>query len=505
MRVIEIASATGGEVLAGDPARVIRGISTDSREIRGGELFVALVAERDGHGFAPQAIRAGAGALLVQRRLSSEELPDPTLPVILVKDTLHALGDLAAAWLARYRTSCKVIGITGSSGKTTSKEMLAAILQQCAPTLKTAGNYNNLIGLPLTLFQLSSQHRFAVLEMGMNAFGEIARLTEIARPDVGWITIVAPAHLEGVGSIEGVARAKGELFAGLGSSDIGIVNADDPLVLAQSEGLRGERIYYSTDPDIASRLPEDAKAVYLLQAAICGSEGFDVTAQSFAHGRLSFHLPLVGQHQISNALGAIAAAGALGIEAEAVIAGLKALQPEGRRLRVIHTNLGVHLIDDCYNSNPASKRAALHTLAQLAAGSPTIAVLGDMLELGESEAALHAQIGRAVVEHQINALFAFGARSRAMVEAAREAGLQDAHHFEDIEELWQALAPRLRSELWILVKGSRGMRLERITQRIEATSNFTGELMPLPTNASSEPAVHSPLSSTPPSAQDEIE
>ncbi len=422
MRVAEVAAATGGEVISGNPDVVVRGVATDSRELPQGSLFVALVAARDGHSFVPSAIQGGAAAVLVQRPLTEEERGNSTLPIILVDDTLAALGDLASAWLSRHRSHCKVVGITGSSGKTTGKEMLGAILQQTAPTLKTKGNFNNLIGLPLTLFGLETKHRYAVLEMGMNAFGEIARMTEIARPDVGWITLVAPAHLEGVGSIEGVAKAKGELFLGLGRNDTAIVNADDPQIMEKAKALTCAKIFYSTNADAASRLPQDAHSVVLLQATPLGEEGFSVSAHSYAHGRLSFRLPLVGRHQIGNALGAVAAASVLGAPAQAILSGLEQLQPEGRRLRVIHTDAGVHLIDDCYNSNPASKKAAIQTLIDLAQDAPSIAILGDMLELGEAETEMHKKIGELAAQQQITALFAFGPRAKAIAQGAPSTG-----------------------------------------------------------------------------------
>lgn len=472
MRLSEVAAVTGGQVSESDSHILIHGVSTDSRSLPKGSLFVALVAARDGHAFVPSALQQGASAVLAERPLTEEETGGKHVPVVLVKDTLRALGDLASAWLSRHRSHCKVVGITGSSGKTTAKEMLAAILQQVAPTHKTAGNFNNLIGLPLTIFGVDQEHQFAVLEMGMNAFGEIARMTEVARPDVGWITIVAPAHLEGVGSLDGVARAKGELFEGLGSQDTAVINADDPKVMERAASLTCRKVYYSTDPDAASRLPQDAHLVVLLQATPLGEDGFSVSAHHYDHGRISFRLPLVGRHQIGNALGAVAAAASLGASPEAIVAGFAQLQPEGRRLRVVHTTSQVHLIDDCYNSNPASKKAALQTLSDLAQSSPRIAVLGDMLELGQAEEEMHAMIGQAAAQHQLTALFAFGPRSKAMAQAAIQAGMaaSDVYHFEEAEPMWEALQERLTAGTWVLVKGSRGMRLERISQHLEAYS-----------------------------------
>ncbi|MCB9641959.1 MAG: UDP-N-acetylmuramoyl-tripeptide--D-alanyl-D-alanine ligase [Myxococcales bacterium] len=471
MRLSEVAAVTGGRVEGGDPETLLHGVSTDSRSLPKGSLFVALVAARDGHTFVPSALQNGAVAVLAQRSLTPEEKAGRTqLPVVVVEDTLQALGDLASAWLSRHRSHCKVVGITGSSGKTTGKEMLAAILQQVAPTHKTAGNFNNLIGLPLTVFGIDDSHHFAVLEMGMNAFGEIARMTEISRPDVGWITIVAPAHLEGVGSIDGVARAKGELFDGLGSQDTAIVNADDPKIMERAAKLRCERVFYSTDPDAASKIPAGARLVVLLQATPLGEDGFSVSAHSYEHGRISFRLPLVGRHQIGNALGAVAAATVLGATPDAIVSGFAQLQPEGRRLRVIHTPSNVHLIDDCYNSNPTSKKAAIQTLSDLAQDAPKIAVLGDMLELGGAEEELHAMIGQVAAQHHLTALFAFGPRSKAMAQAAIAGGMDasDVYHFEEAEPMWEALKARLTSGTWVLVKGSRGMRLERISQHLES-------------------------------------
>jgi UDP-N-acetylmuramoyl-tripeptide--D-alanyl-D-alanine ligase len=472
----QIANWTSGSLHNGAPEILVKSVAFDSRKLTSEGLFVALVADRDGHDYIPTAVESGAAAVL----LSDVSKAPATLPYILVEDTLKAMGDLASGW--RQANQCSVVGITGSNGKTTCKEMVATILDQIGPTLKTAGNFNNLIGLPMTLFQLKPKHAYAVLEMGMNAPGEIAQLAAIAAPQVGVITCVAAAHLEGLGSIEGVAKAKGELFAELAADSTAVINADDPHVLALQKSLNCRRIFFTTQTRANSSLPDSAQVVSLESSESLGTDGFRLEVQRPVPGRggllvsggktevISFTLPLVGRHQVSNALAAIATVSALNIPASSIAKGLAKIEPTGRRMRVVDAAQHGQLIDDCYNSNPNSARAALQTLRELGEGQETIAVLGDMLELGAGAKHAHASVGRFAAATKLHALFAFGPLGKETANAAQLAGMdaENIFHFEDVDELWDALQPRLHSQSWVLVKGSRGMRLERISERIEA-------------------------------------
>lgn len=460
----EIATQTGGRVLQGDPQFCVQGVSNDSRNLTPGALFVALVAERDGHTFIDSACEAGAGALLVS---DAGRAYPADIPVVLVEDTFRAMGDIAAA----YRLACapKVVGVTGSNGKTSTKEMIARILEEMGKTLYTDGNFNNLIGLPLTIFRMEPDHAYAVLEMGMNAPGEIARLTEIATPDVGVITCVAEAHLEGLGSIEGVARAKGELFDNMRPESTAIINADDPNIMKQSADVNCRRLFFSSTTPPAY-VPEGGLRVSLTSLESLGPDGFSFQVHLPETYPFSVTLPLIGRHQVGNALAAIAAAFSVGATPKAIQKGLAKVQPTGRRGRLITTQAGVSLLDDCYNSNPSSCAAGLHTLQELAGEHPSIAVLGDMLELGDGEAEAHARIGRLAAEIGIQHLFAFGPLSKHLARGALEApnSPKVVFHTQDVDALWNALQASLSPHAWILVKGSRGMRLERISQHIEA-------------------------------------
>lgn len=481
----QIALWTGGKLLQGDPQAAVTSVAFDSRKLQPSGLFVALKAERDGHSFIPAAIERGAAGLLI----SDASACPADIPTIQVKDTLFALGELALHYVAAH--PCQTIGITGSNGKTTCKEMVGQIMSRLGPICKTEGNFNNLIGLPMTLFGLSPDDKYAVLEMGMNAFGEIARLAEIAQPQVGLITTVAAAHLEGVGSIEGVARAKGELFAALSADQTAIINADNPHIMAQQKTLTCRRLFFTSQPHMKTSLPEHVPMVTLESCESLGIEGFALEVRRpvvgedgvlISGGRyetFTCQLPLVGHHQVHNALASIATVTALGVPVDAIVDGLAGITPTGRRMRVAQAKGGTSLLDDCYNSNPNSARAALQTLRDLGKGCQRIAVLGDMLELGANAEVAHAALGRYALAMEVDALFAFGPLSAATAASAKSYGAQEqgltedkVFHFgnvDDIDALWEALSGFLGPETWVLVKGSRGMRLERISERIEAS------------------------------------
>jgi len=453
----EIARITGGRLVPVDARVEIRSVSTDSRTLRAGELFVPLRGENfDGHDFLTLAVRNGAAACL-----SEDVISGMTVPVIVVNDTLKALGDLAAA--VRGRFSGPVAAITGSSGKTTTKEMLAAILTRTAPGLVTAGNFNNLIGLPLTLLQHEEAQRWMVLEMGMSARGEIARLCEIASPTVGVITNVGAAHLETLHGIDGVARAKGELFEALGPGGSAVINADDPLVRALPVANGVRRLLFGLAPEAEVR----AENVAMND----GRARFDLVLPD---GRRTISLPVAGRHNISNGLAAAAVASVLGITADDIAGGLEGFSMCGGRMEVQSLANGMLLIDDSYNANPLSMAAALQALTDLAHGQRRIAVLGDMLELGDASEELHWQCGE-IAAQKADHLLTVGALGAALAEGALQAGMpqQAVQACASHEELLTQLQALLRPGDRILVKGSRGMRMEKISNALRAGSGGT--------------------------------
>ncbi len=424
-------------------------VTSDSRTATAGSLFVALRGERfDGHDFVTQVKQQGAVAALVER--TDEAWGD--FPLLRVADTCLALGALAAFWRSRF--SIPVVGLTGSSGKTTVKEMIAAILRaevgDAEQVLATQGNLNNAIGMPLTLLELRDTHRYAVIEMGMNHPGEISYLTRISRPDVALITNAQAAHLEGLGSVEAVAHAKGEIFEGLATNGSAIINADDDYADLWQELAKGHRILR-----FGTRQPADLTAAYRLQPF--GSEIEMTTPQ----GACSLNLPVPGEHNVRNALAAAAVAVALGVSNAVIARGLTLAASVKGRLQKKAGLHGATLIDDTYNANPGSVRAALAVLAGLP-GKKAL-VLGDMGELGEGARALHAEIGAAAKAAGIDRLFTLGDLSAAAAEAFGPGG----RHFEYIEDLLHEVENQLAPDVTVLVKGSRFMQMERVVKSFE--------------------------------------
>ncbi len=462
----ELAAATGGH-WTGTPPASVEGVSTDTRTLPAGALFVALRGERfDGHAFLPEAAARGAAAAVVDDRFDpTEGLRGPAARLV-VEDTLRALG--AIAHLHRSRFQIPVVGVTGSNGKTTTREMIAAILATRGSVLKTEGNLNNEVGVPLTLFGLEPSHSAAVIEMGMSHPGEIARLAAIALPQVGVVTLAAPAHLEGLGTVDAVADAKAELYAGLPPGGIVIANADDARMLKRAQASGRRMITFSASKGRRGDVVVLEIVPFSLASAPEGRQGEDGLRFVLGVGNreIPVHIPgLIGAHNAANAAAAAAAAIALGCTDREIVRGLSTVRPVGRRLRLETLPSGVALLDDCYNANPASMAAALATLAALAApGRRSVAVLGDMLELGAFEAEAHRALG-AEAAKAAAVLAAFGPRSRATAEAARAAGL-DAFHTEDVDALVRWARATLAPGDVLLVKGSRGMRLERLVEAL---------------------------------------
>ena len=414
------------------------GASMDSRYVAANELFVALPGTRvDGHDFLSVARERGAAAALVERKIA-----DP-LPQIVVADARLALGQLAAWWRAHY--TCHVIGLTGSNGKTTVKELLAAILERCGATLATQGNLNNDIGLPLTLLRLRSSHRYAVIEMGANHPGEIEYLTRITQPEVALINNAGPAHLEGFGSVEGVARAKGEIFSGLGAKGIAVINADDAYASIWEKIVAARRI-------VRFGLTAGAEVSAQWEGDAFGSRLHLRTPAGSAHSTL--HFP--GQHNVLNALAAAAAAFAVNVKLQDIALGLESARGAPGRMQIKAGRNDARIIDDTYNANPASVQAALDVLASCR--GRRVLVLGDLAELGDDKVALHRNIGAAASAGGIDALYTVGTLSAHATNA-----FQGEHrHFATQEELMANLIPLLALGVTVLVKGSRSAHMERV-------------------------------------------
>lgn len=449
----ELLASTGGTASGALPERVTA-VSTDTRSLGPGALFVALKGESfDAHDLLDKAAAAGAAAAVVRRGTRAVA----GLPLVEVDDTLVALGRIARHH--RRRFSLPLGAITGSNGKTTTKEMIGAILEARGPALKTEGNLNNEIGVPLTLLRLEPRHTAAIIEMGMNHPGELARLSAIAEPKVALVTLVAPAHLEGLGTIDAVAAAKAEVWGGLAKDGLAIANGDDPLVRARAAKCGREVLLYGACADAQVRLLEiashDARGLVLH----IGWKGAAYTVRS----------AFVGSHNAVNACGAFAMGVSLGCSPEQCVAGLEAARPWAHRLSLHQAPGGITVIDDCYNANPSSMVAALEALRALAAGRRCVAVLGDMLELGAGEAALHREVGERAVAEGVQVLVSFGPRSKALHEAAASALGPRACWVpatDRVEPAVEFLRSQLKSDDVVLVKGSRGTRLERVVEAL---------------------------------------
>jgi UDP-N-acetylmuramoyl-tripeptide--D-alanyl-D-alanine ligase len=429
------ASYLGGDVM-------FRGISTDTRTLVEGNLFVALEGPNfDGHDYLEQAQRKGAVAAAV-RHADSDGLPQ-----LQVEDTRLALGALAANWRARF--SLPLVAVTGSNGKTSVKEMLAAILRRCGETLVTQGNFNNEIGVPHTLFGLSDKHQFAVVELGANHPGEIAYLTSLVRPTVAVINNAAPAHLEGFGSMDGVARAKGELFDSVATDTVCVVNADDAYADLW-------RTLAGTRTMLGFGLDAEADVTAEWQGDVSGSDLRLITADAEAET----HIALPGRHNVMNALAATAAALAMGIDLQVIAAGISAVQPVRGRWQTQPGLSGCHVIDDTYNANPASLKAGLELLSSTE--GETWLVLGDMGELGGDGEVLHRDVGEAARNAGITRLFTLGDLA---AQAAQEFGA-GGESFSDIDALKAVLRTQVCEGVSVLVKGSRAMHMERIVEAL---------------------------------------
>jgi UDP-N-acetylmuramoyl-tripeptide--D-alanyl-D-alanine ligase len=447
MMLSDIAKAVGG-TLQGTDMR-IESVDTDSRRIQAGQLFVGIQGERfDGNTFAAEALKLGATAVMIS------DATQAVSPAVLVTDTRLALGKLANYW--RQQLHAPITAITGSNGKTTTKEMLNAILAAAlgdgATVHATQGNLNNDIGMPLTLLKARAQHQQIVLEMGMNHLGEIAYLSNIAQPDVAVINNAGTAHIGELGSRENIAKAKGEIFEGLAEHGIAVINADDAFA-DYWRSLNPSRKVIT----FALKKSADITATYSEEAQ---SSKLSLTTPS---GSVSFQLPILGVHNIYNALAASAAAVALGIENQSIAAGLASFGGVHGRLEYKQGYYGAVLIDDTYNANPDSMKAAIDVLSHL--NTSRVFVMGDMGELGADAVAMHAAVGAYAREHNVHHFVTLGENS----QHASNAFGSSAQHFKEVELLVKHLKALMKQGVTVLVKGSRFMKMERVVKLLEVS------------------------------------
>ncbi|MBF0292589.1 MAG: UDP-N-acetylmuramoyl-tripeptide--D-alanyl-D-alanine ligase [Nitrospinae bacterium] len=448
----EIAQAVGGELVAHKKAEV-NGVVTDSRNISRGSLFVAIKGpNHDGHRFVRDAFAKGAAVALISEH--SLMLTEPYGVFVVVEDTVTALQELAAYHRSRFK-KLLVVGVTGSSGKTTVKNMTAAALSRRYVTLKTEGNLNNHIGVPMTLLNLTRKHEAAVIEMGMSSAGEIARLARIAAPSIGVITNIGSAHLGGLGSVAAVRKAKGELLDEMTRRGKAVLNIDDP---------NSEPLIKKTPLNTVTFGWGDGADARVMESRLAPS-GRRVTIRWKKKENYA-KLKLIGVRDADNASAAFAVAGAAGVEAGEIVKGLGSVKPEKMRMEPVRLANGALLINDAYNANPDSVKSAIQTLVEIGGGGRTIFVFGDMLELGPEEEAIHARIGKFAGKSGVNAFYSYGPLAG---RSAKEAGLVagcNAKAGKNKERLADEIAGQLRPGDVALVKGSRGMRMEDVVDRI---------------------------------------
>lgn len=455
MTIGEIEKAAGATLVRGRPESTVEGVSTDTRTLKKDELFVALKGESfDGHDFVDKAISGGAAAVLVETGRAGEKYPGEAA-VLGVTDTLTALGDVAADYRSRF--SMPFVGITGSNGKTTTKEMVAHVLKSQGTVVAAKKSFNNFIGLPLTIFEVVPDAVAVVLEMGTSARGEITRLCEIGRPQIGLITNIGPTHLEKLKSIEGVAAAKAELLEGLPKDGTAILNADDKWCrkLYRIAERKGKLVTFGTSADA------DIRAADVHQ----DTEGLSFVTSE--HVRVELSVP--GRHNVANALAAIAVCRRLGMNMKDVAEGLAGFTGVAMRMEPVRVG-GLTVINDTYNANPVNMAAALDEFKRYRTSGTRHFACADMLELGEQSAELHRELGERIAESDIDRLWLFGSEVKATRTAAIEAGFDAgaivlSNNYKRFET---RLLEGLNEGDVVLLKGSRGMRLERVLEALRA-------------------------------------
>lgn len=446
----EIAQAVKGKCLfleseLADSA-VIR-VTTDTRTIQKGDLFVPIKGEKfDGHDFLSQAFEKGAICCL------SEVEKECLGPIILVENTREALRDLAEYYRSLFKIP--VVGVTGSVGKTTTKDLIASVLSQKFCVLKTDGNFNNEIGLPLTVFQLEEKYEVAIFEMGMNHFGEIHNLSKIVKPDFGVISNIGVSHIENLGSREGIFKAKSEIFDYSPLNGTAILNGDDDLLPLLKNKLEQEIIFFGTGEE---------NEIHCTNAVQKGLEGVQADICT-PIGRFGVFIPVPGNHMVLNAMAATAVGLKLGLELSAIQKGIEAFVPTKMRMAIIKTAGGLTIIDDAYNANPVSMKASIDVLA--GSRGKTTAILGDMFELGEFSDEMHYDVGKYAAQKKIDTIICIGLASQAMCHAALDCGHRNVFYFSTQKQFLETGIQNLEAGSTILVKASRGMHFEKTIEKL---------------------------------------
>jgi len=457
--ISDVLEATGGRLVFGDDGTPIRGVSTDTRSIHEGELFIAISGKRhDGHQFVKKAHEKGARGVMVSEAYTAAVSSDfeKDRYWIAVPDTLKALGDLAA--FRRRESQISVVAVTGTNGKTTTKEMTASVMGQAFSVLKTPGNFNNLIGLPLTLFGLEEDHEWAVLELAMNHPGEIARLAEICEPQIGVITNIGAGHLQGVKDIDGVMEAKGELLHALGEDGTAVLNIDDERICRLAEKYNGRVVSFGIHSSA------EVWATPISQSR--SSCSFDL---GWYDESVRVSLVIPGSGAIYNALAAAAVGYRLGLSMEEVKKGLEGTVPMPGRMEVLGLAGGIYVINDTYNANPASMSLSIETLCSLKGNGRSIVVLGDMMELGDHAERAHRELGVLVARAGIAGLYATGQFAGVLAGGAIGAGMEAEKTFVGSrEQIVEALRGSLGPGDWVLVKGSRLMVMEKVVEDLRS-------------------------------------
>lgn len=458
MTLENIEKACGGRYIGTEAEKKteVLGVVIDSRQVESGHLFVAIPGEKvDGHKFIPDVFAKGAAAVL-----SEQQLEDPAGPYILVESTTKALRDLAEYY--RKSLDIKVVGITGSVGKTSTKEMIASVLSEKYRVLKTEGNYNNEIGLPLTIFKIRAEHEVAVLEMGISEFGEMHRLATMANPDICVITNIGLCHLENLKTRDGILKAKTESFAHLKKDGIAILNGDDDKLSTIRQVGDKEPVFYGMEEKMEYR--EDAKkSVYATGVENLGLYGMQARIHT-PEGERDVRIPIPGEHNVYNALAATAVGLSLGLSLDQISSGILKAKTIGGRTNLLNTG-SMTVIDDCYNANPVSMKASLDVLAT--AEGRKIAVLGDMGELGENEKKLHYEVGEYLAKKEIDVLFCAGELSEEIAKAAqKESKTCEVYYFKTRDALLEQLLPFLKKGDTVLVKASHFMEYPEIVKAL---------------------------------------
>ncbi|MBE5853127.1 MAG: UDP-N-acetylmuramoyl-tripeptide--D-alanyl-D-alanine ligase [Lachnospiraceae bacterium] len=458
MTLSNIAKAIGGEMHNCQESLEIQGVVTDSRQVEENFLFLAIKGERvDGHKFIPQVIEAGAAAVVC------EVIPEGNVPYILVNDVLAALRDMAEFY--RNTLDIPLIGITGSVGKTSTKECIASVLAQKYNVHKTEGNFNNEIGVPLTLLKIRDHHEVAVLEMGINHFGEMHRLSKMVKPDIVVMTNIGQCHLEFLGSRDGILQAKSEIFDYLQEDGTVILNGDDDKLSTIEHVNKKTPVMFGIGQKNALYADElTSKGLFGTQMKIHVSREAETEFPELYEEAFYADMPLPGEHMVYNALAATAVGLTLGLTTEEIAAGIEVVQPTGGRSNIIKCADKV-LIDDCYNANPVSMCAAIDLLAL--ADTRKVAILGDMYELGEDELRLHANVGRYAVEKGIDVLVCVGEMSKAMAEEALKVRDEAIKYYSSKQELFADIQNVIEAGDTILIKASHGMGFAEIVEKLK--------------------------------------